>query len=72
MYTIHKNKKRNKTIKGRRTNNQATQDAPALHMRFRIQVQKTMYIICTKKTAVRLVTLQVYEPRQNVLIFPVF
>jgi len=34
---------RNIKMKGMRTRNQATADAPALHMRFRIQVQNNIY-----------------------------
>jgi hypothetical protein len=40
---------RNIKMKGMRTRNHATADAPALHIRFRIQVQNKIYTSLTAK-----------------------
>tara|TARA_B100000123_G_C25578566_1_gene361634 strand:- start:70 stop:225 length:156 start_codon:yes stop_codon:yes gene_type:complete len=51
-------------MNGNKTKNQAMLVAPALHIRFNIQVQNKMYIILIRKITDVLVTSQEKSPKQ--------
>jgi hypothetical protein len=55
---------RNIKMKGMRTRNHATADAPALHMRFRIHVQNKIYTSLTANTKYVFGTAHSCTPKQ--------
>ena len=57
---------------GNNTKNQAIFFAPALHIKFKIQVQNSIYINLIKKINVVLGTEQLYWPKQYVFTLPKF
>jgi hypothetical protein len=60
------------TISGNNTKNQATPGAPALHIKFNIQVQNKMYTTLMINIIGLFVTLQEYEPTQYMFVLPKF
>jgi len=64
------NKIKNAIIKGNNTKIHAIMDAPAPHIKFKIHVQNTIYIIFKTKMKNVLVTSQLYSPKQYVFTLP--
>lgn len=61
---------KNAIIKGNNTKIHAMMEAPAPHIKFKIHVQNTTYMIFKTKMKNVLFTSQLYSPKQYVFTFP--